>query len=67
MEKINVNVCPSGIASNLNEAKDVSKKINSDECKNGFILDGFPRNLSQASSLDDLLKHSEYQLNTSFW
>jgi len=29
MEKINVNVCPSGIASNLNEAVEVSKKINS--------------------------------------
>ncbi len=29
MEKINVNVCPSGIASNLTEAKKVSKKINS--------------------------------------
>jgi len=29
MEKINVNVCPSGIASNLTEAKEVSKKINS--------------------------------------
>jgi len=29
MEKINVNVCPSGIASSLNEAKDVAKKINS--------------------------------------
>ncbi len=29
MEKINVNVCPSGIASNLTEANDVSKKINS--------------------------------------
>ena len=29
MEKINVNVCPSGIASNLSEAKDVLKKINS--------------------------------------
>ena len=29
MEKINVNVCPSEIASNLTEAKDVSKKINS--------------------------------------
>lgn len=29
MEKINVNVCPSGIASNLIEAKEVSKKINS--------------------------------------
>lgn len=33
----------------------VSKKITSDDCKNGFILDGFPRNLSQASSLDTLL------------
>jgi adenylate kinase len=33
----------------------VSKKITSDDCKNGFILDGFPRNLSQASSLDVLL------------
>jgi len=29
MEKINVNVCPSGIASDLTEAKKVSKKINS--------------------------------------
>ena len=34
----------------------VSKKITSNDCKNGFILDGFPRNLSQASSLDMLLK-----------
>ncbi len=29
MERININVCPSGIASNLSEARDVSKKINS--------------------------------------
>jgi len=33
----------------------VSKKITSNDCKNEFILDGFPRNLSQASSLDVLL------------
>lgn len=33
----------------------VSKKIESIECKSGFILDGFPRNLSQAESLDILL------------
>ena len=32
----------------------VSKKITSSDCKNGFILDGFPRNLSQATSLDSL-------------
>ncbi|MDC3077866.1 carbamoyl-phosphate synthase large subunit [Prochlorococcus sp. AH-716-O05] len=29
MENINVNVCPSGIASNLSEAREVSKQINS--------------------------------------
>jgi len=29
MEKINVNVCPSGIASSLDEAIEVSKKISS--------------------------------------
>ena len=29
MEKINVSVCPSGIASDLSEAEDVLKKINS--------------------------------------
>ena len=33
----------------------VSKKIDSVECEDGFILDGFPRNLSQAKSLDVLL------------
>ena len=27
----------------------VSKKITSKDCASGFILDGFPRNLSQAS------------------
>ena len=32
----------------------VSKKIMQDECKSGFILDGYPRNISQAISLDDL-------------
>tara|TARA_B100001057_G_scaffold224669_1_gene224947 strand:- start:10304 stop:10945 length:642 start_codon:yes stop_codon:yes gene_type:complete len=33
----------------------VSKKIEGEECKKGFILDGFPRNLTQAKSLDVLL------------
>ena len=33
----------------------IEKRIIKPDCKNGFILDGFPRNLSQASSLDTLL------------
>jgi adenylate kinase len=32
----------------------VSKKLGQDECKNGFILDGYPRNITQAKSLDKL-------------
>ena len=34
----------------------VADKINSTECESGFILDGFPRNLSQAQVLDSTLK-----------
>tara|TARA_B100001113_G_scaffold209659_1_gene171939 strand:- start:2818 stop:3459 length:642 start_codon:yes stop_codon:yes gene_type:complete len=44
----------------------VSKKIKSDECKKGFILDGFPRNLSQASSLDSLLNNINVSLEYVF-
>jgi len=31
----------------------VKSRINEDDCKNGFILDGFPRNLTQAEALKD--------------
>ena len=44
----------------------VSKKISSSECENGFILDGFPRNLSQASSLDELLKSLDLSIEYVF-
>lgn len=37
-------------------AKIIIKKLKSDECKNGFILDGFPRSIEQAEILDKALE-----------
>lgn len=35
--------------------KMLSKRIDKDDCKNGFILDGFPRTLPQAEVLEKML------------
>ena len=33
----------------------IETRIQDDDCKNGFILDGFPRTMEQAKGLDKLL------------
>ncbi len=33
----------------------VMDRIQQDDCKNGFVLDGFPRTIPQAKALDDAL------------
>lgn len=36
--------------------KILKERLANDDCKNGFILDGFPRNISQAKELDKITK-----------
>lgn len=45
----------------------IKSRINELDCKNGFILDGYPRNIAQAEELDKMLeemnKKVEYAIN----
>ena len=41
----------------------IKKRLNTDDCNNGYILDGFPRTIPQAEGLDKLLKDMKQKLN----
>ena len=41
----------------------IDKVISSDKCHNGFILDGFPRNLDQGKALDTMLNNIGKDIN----
>ncbi len=44
----NGNLCPDELTVEL-----VKERLAKDDCKNGYLLDGFPRNLFQAKALDE--------------
>ena len=41
----------------------ISERIDEPDCKNGVILDGFPRNLQQAAALDRMLRKKNKKLD----
>jgi len=43
----------------------MKERLQDDDCKNGFILDGFPRNTAQAEALDTMLKELGMPLDSA--
>ena len=41
----------------------INERVSEDDCKNGFILDGYPRNETQAKSLDAILNQSNNSID----
>lgn len=41
----------------------VSERIDQDDCKNGFVLDGYPRTLAQADSVGQMLDDKNIELD----
>lgn len=41
----------------------VTDRISQDDCKNGFMLDGFPRNVTPARHLDEFLNEAKINLD----
>ena len=40
----------------------IEDRLRKDDCKNGYIIDGFPRNIAQAHEYDKILKNLGYEV-----
>ena len=44
----------------------IEKRLSRKDCKNGFIIDGFPRSIEQAVRYDEILKRLGYDIGNVF-
>lgn len=44
----------------------IEQRLRQEDCKNGFIIDGFPRNIEQALRYDHILKNLNYEIGNVF-
>ncbi len=45
----------------------IKRRINADDCKNGYILDGFPRTIAQAEALERMLGEDSKSLKVIYF
>ena len=45
----------------------VEERLKEDDCKEGFILDGFPRTIAQAEALDEILAEQNRELDLAIY
>ncbi len=62
-EQLKDHLAAGGFAPDELMIKMVSNRIEENDCKKGFILDGFPRTLKQAEVLDNMLTEKEITLD----
>lgn len=45
----------------------IEDRLKQSDCKNGFIIDGFPRNIDQAYEYDKILERLGYKIGNVIW
>lgn len=62
-KKLNEIMNSGGLVPNELTADILEKRFSQPDCKKGFILDGFPRNVEQVELMDAILKHLHTKLD----